>query len=515
LTAQVLTRAGYEVLEASTAREGLEAARKNHPDLALLDVMLPDGSGVEVCRLIKEDPGLRDILVLLTSGIRTSSDFQAEGLLGGADGYIIKPISNKELVARVQSMERIKRAEDALRASETRYRRLFETAKDGILILNAETGEINDANPALAGMLEYAQDEFVGKKLWEIGLFKDPEASKAAFSGLQHRGNIRFEDLSLRTGKGREVDIELVGSIYQSGHSEIIQCNIRDITDRKLAEKELRKAHTELEQRVSERTAQLSESNRLLRQEIAERIVIEERLEDSQERLRGLSTHLRNIREQERALLSREIHDELGQVLTAMKMDVAWMKRRLPEDAVTVIERANSLLTLIDEAIRTVQRISTSLRPPILDGIGLTDAFRIAATDFEKRTGINCSVDAEPEEIILEKEMSIEAFRVFQEALTNIARHAQARKVSVTLRKRDDKFVMKVQDNGKGIAEKVISDPKSIGLAGMGERAYALGGMLAISGKHGKGTTVILDVPLSVGKQKLRGAGKPGPKARR
>ena len=152
--------------------------------MVLLDVVLPDISGIEACRQIKEDQDLKDILVILASGVQTSSEDQASGLNLGADGFVVKNISNRELLARVQSMVRIKRAEEALKASETRYRRLFETAQDGILILNEETGQIDDVNPFLTDMLGYTYEELTGKKLWEIGAFKNTEASKSVLAEL-------------------------------------------------------------------------------------------------------------------------------------------------------------------------------------------------------------------------------------------------------------------------------------------------------------------------------------------
>jgi len=149
------------------------------------------------------------------------------------------------------------RSEEALKISETRYRRLFETAQDGILILDAETGQISDVNPFLAEMLGYSHEDFLGKKLWEIGAFEDVEASKAAFEELQAKGYVRYEDLPLRTKDGRPIAVEFVSNVYLVNHHKVIQCNIRDITERKLIAEALQKAHDELERRVEERTVEL------------------------------------------------------------------------------------------------------------------------------------------------------------------------------------------------------------------------------------------------------------------
>jgi PAS domain S-box-containing protein len=183
---------------------------------------------------------------------------------GGAQDYIQK----RELVRLVPAIAREvrevdvrrerQRREDALKVSETRYRQLFETAQDGILILDADTGRTIDVNPFLAEMLGYAPEDLLGKELWEIGAFKDMEATKLAFAALQSQGYIRYEDLPLETRDGRYIDVEFVSNVYVVDHQKVIQCNIRDITARTQAEAEIRTLNADLEQRVRDLTVQLA-----------------------------------------------------------------------------------------------------------------------------------------------------------------------------------------------------------------------------------------------------------------
>src|ERR1700690_424014 len=149
------------------------------------------------------------------------------------------------------------KADETLKVSETRYRRLFETAQDGILLLDADTGQIFDVNPFLLKMLGYSHKDFLGKTLWEIGPFKDIAASRLRFSELQTKGYVRYEHLPLETNDGRLIDVEFVSNVYLVDQKKIIQCNIRKITLRKNAEENLQKAYAELELRVQERTAEL------------------------------------------------------------------------------------------------------------------------------------------------------------------------------------------------------------------------------------------------------------------
>lgn len=235
--------------------------------------------------------------------------------------------------------------------------------------------------------------------------------------------------------------------------------------------------------------------------DITERKQAEENIRRSQEQLRGLTRRLQSVREEERRIIAREIHDELGQSLTALKMDLHWLKKRLPVETESLIEKIDSMSQLTDSTIQTVKRISSELRPPELDDFGLWAAIEWQANEFQERSGIKCKLRLQRERIVPEPEIQIALFRIFQEALTNIVRHASATQVSVLLKKKDGNVVLRVKDNGRGITQEQISAPGSLGLLGMKERAYACGGRFEIAGEPGRGTTVTVTIPLNRGEK--------------
>lgn len=234
-------------------------------------------------------------------------------------------------------------------------------------------------------------------------------------------------------------------------------------------------------------------------QDVTDRKLTEVELQNSRQQLRTLLAHIQSVREEESTRISREIHDELGQALTAMKMDVAWIIRHLNSDQWQLIDKAQSISRLIDTNIQTVKRISTELRPGMLDNLGLTATLEWQTSEFQKRTGIQCELVIKPEDLVLDRKRSTAIFRIFQETLTNIARHAKAGKVVARLERKGQEIVLHVRDNGRGITEKQISSPKSIGLIGMSERVHFLGGRILITGSGKKGTSVLVSIPFHDG----------------
>lgn len=228
--------------------------------------------------------------------------------------------------------------------------------------------------------------------------------------------------------------------------------------------------------------------------DVTERKRTEEELERSRDQLRALAGRLQKVREEERTRVAREIHDELGQALTAIKIDFSSLCRALPADKK---QESESILKLVDETLQSVRRISTELRPPILDAVGLMAAVEWAGEEFAARTGTKCRLDLPQEDLVIDQEPATALFRIFQETLTNVARHAGATEVSVRLAKDDGNLTLEVHDNGQGVSREELSAGSSLGILGMRERALLLGGELTITGAPGEGTTVRVRVPVT------------------
>jgi PAS domain S-box-containing protein len=233
--------------------------------------------------------------------------------------------------------------------------------------------------------------------------------------------------------------------------------------------------------------------------DITERKRAEEKLRRSHEQLRALSAHLQWVREEERTRIAREIHDELGQSLTGLKMDISWLEKQLakakPDGFKHMSERIDSVLSLIDKTIQTVREISAELRPAILD-LGVTPAIEWQAQEFQKRTGIRCNFSADVDQVDIDRDHATAMFRILQETLTNIVRHAKATEVDIALKVNDGFLMLKVKDNGRGITEAESYDLKSLGLLGMRERALIVGGRIEIEGTPEQGTSVRIFIPL-------------------
>ncbi|HXE96295.1 MAG TPA: histidine kinase [Dongiaceae bacterium] len=270
----------------------------------------------------------------------------------------------------------------------------------------------------------------------------------------------------------------------------------QEILERRQAEEEVFRLNAQLERRVSERTAELVRANEQCQLVISTQRQTENELLGSREELRNLSARLQSVREEDRKRISREIHDELGQSLTALKFDLSWLGKKFSKDQTALYEKTVSMTALIESIIQTVQRISSELRPGMLDDLGLKEAMEWEMKEFQVRTGIDCEFKCAITDFNGDVENRTNIFRIFQEAMTNVGRHSQATKVSVILEEKADTLVLSVWDNGRGINDMEITDPKSLGLIGIRERARLCGGEARINGSRLEGTMVKVIIPI-------------------
>ena len=350
-----------------------------------------------------------------------------------------------------------KKAETELRASEQKYKLLFESNPLPMWMLTLPDYRFIDVNSVALLQYGYTKEEFLKLSPMDFRPPKDLKKLKALtsteFRGVHHAGIWRHKK---KDGTIIYVDI-VTHDINHKGQMRRL----------------------------------------VLANNITERHAAEEKLKESYEAIRTLTGYLQNVREQERLNISREIHDELGQLLTVLKMDVSWLNKKIGGENSMVKEKLSEILNLVDTTVRSIRRIASELRPTLLDDLGLYAAMEWHLEEFERRSGIRRELVIPENELALSDSLKIGIFRIFQESLTNVARHSEAKNVNVSLLQKDNQLILTIRDNGIGFEEGPMTTKKTLGLLGMKERSMMMGGVYNISSAKGTGTTVTVIIPLS------------------
>ena len=353
-------------------------------------------------------------------------------------------------------------AEETLRKSENRFRDLFEGSPDAVFVESLK-GVVLDANPAACALHDMPYKKLVGKSFLQLIPKEHRPKITASNIDLQQKNPGSFESYSLlKSGKSIPVEIK-VNKIDYGGEPAVI-LHVRDISERRK---------------------------------------VEEELADSYKQLRSLSAHLQKAKEEESTRIARELHDGLGQVLTALKIDISLLHGKLSNPGAlnsgreALSKKTSSMLNMVDSTMTSLRRISANLRPAILDDMGLSAAVEWLTDDFRERTKIHCALKMDvDEEFIDDKEISTTIFRILQEALTNIIKHANASRVKIKLYYEHGMLVLTVKDNGVGISENKKRKFDSFGLLGIKERAASHEGLFNIEGSKSKGSLIVVKIPI-------------------
>ena len=391
--------------------------------------------------------------------------------------FLITTLSVSLLNAKANREIRLRKAaERELRESRERYRSLYHQTPALLHSIDAQ-GRFVSVSQYWLDTMGYQAHEVVGRELTDL---MSPEsgalARKDALPRFFRTGTVKDTPYLFRKKNGEYIDVLLSAIAERDEDGNIVRslAVLVDITERKRAEQQLRRAKEELKQHSED---------------------LERQVHERTKEITRLSGAIMTGQEAERAAIARELHDELGQVMTALSLDAAWLKERLKNGDPEAAARTRAMGDLIDSTISDIRSIATRLRPAVLDDLGLLDALEWYSTDFEKRTGVACFFNHFGVGRISGPKATA-AYRIAQEALTNVARHAQAANVELNLSAGQDFVTLSVVDDGVGFVPTAIKDGQGLGLAGMRERASLVGGSLSVCSEPGRGVTVTLSMPL-------------------
>jgi two-component system sensor histidine kinase UhpB len=472
----------YELLAAPDLTQGLELIGSQPADLVLLDLGLPESYGLET--LAKLQNRASDLPIVIITSL-DDMGIALQAVARGAEDYLVKGQIDTVLLCRTlaYSIER-KRMKMALKRSEEQYRRIVETTSEGIAVTD-ELGGIVFANTRLSGMLGYSPAELMSKELRGILAQEYRVLAGSPPANLRDGTAAQYEmQLARKDGSELWVLVNANSIRDERGAPRGALFMLTDITQRKLAEADLIHYRDHLEELVRERTAELAESNKALAQEISVR-------RQAEDGLRALSRRLFQAQEDERRAISRELHDQTGQMLTGLLYQLESAKRDKPSQVPGSILRAEDL---VRELLTQVRNLSQSLRPSMLDELGLLPSLEAHCKQFTQLTGIAVELTHERVPDRLPPDIATAAYRIIQEALTNAARHAGAAEVKARLWTDRDMLHILVEDRGKGFDVSAVAG--SSGLSGMKERVVLLEGRLAIDSSPGLGTRIMAALPL-------------------
>jgi two-component system sensor histidine kinase UhpB len=463
LIIRILRRSGLEYNHTVVGdRQTFErAVRDNHYDIILADNSVPKFNSMAALDFAKSVNG-KTPFILVTGAV--SEVFAVDILQKGADDYILKdnlhhlPAAIERALQKKRVILEKEKAEDELKKSEMRFRALIENNADAIVIRDTNFNLIY-ASPAAKKILGL---DIAGETRKDPRDTIHPEDQEKLLQVQQ--------EVSLNPGKPIPVEFRrlndngefvcIEGVVTNMTYNEAVKgivSNFRDISDRRRAENELKEANIALH---------------------------------------NLSNHLQHIREEERIQIARDIHDELGQQLTGLKMDASWLNKKLVTEDKAIHDKLTDMIKLIDEAVKSVRRISSDLRPSMLDDLGLVAALEWHSHETEIRYGIPVKFHADCNDAEISVEKATSLFRIFQEALNNAIKHANAKSIISRLTKQDGRFILQINDDGVGMKEDEVKSKKTLGLLGIQERVFILSGKYTMKSEPGKGTFLQIEIPL-------------------